>query len=1048
MLGERFYHRCFAAMLLAAALTARAATPVDEDAVDATTIRPPPRSINDITRMLADYRQNDDLLRKLRAVAEAPVPQGDDRKLLFDFYWRRGQAAGELGQVQQQIDDLTLAIQYGQSGDPEFSRAMRSLAQAERLGGNFLSAQRYAEEALKHIPQNNPGQLIGAYGQMVGMAGQIGDFEMAKQRLDKLEATLNTLRSGKNWASRSHFWLSTYEKARGENFAMAGKMVEAAAAYRKSQRENQLAQADLPALRAAGRDAPSPESMQQSAEGLERSLAQVLLNQGKLVEAESMARAALEHTLQRAGRASPDVARGLRVLAGIIAEQGRYPESAKLSEAALETVLASGAAPHSLTVLGALRANLSAQVALGNDAKALQIYERIRQAAEPSPELAAQVLRGDLDVVQAYLRTGQPELAERMASSMLERTRKQMGEQALRTSEIRAFYAMALADRGDRVTALAAFRQALPVLVERLRSDSEAETGSMRRQQRLIGILERYIRLLADLQGTASLPDAFDAANEAFVMADLARGSSVQRALTRSAARASISDPELAQLARDEQDAQRRSNSLSDLLSQLLSAAPEQQLPVIQAKIRSDIEALKQTRARLKKEISQRFPDYARLVDPPPVNMLDVSKMLHPGEVMLSWYFGQKGAHVWAIAADGRSRFAALPTDQAKMAAAVAKLRRALDAEAPTVEQIPAFDTELAYQLYQELFGPVGELLAGAHTLLAVPHGELGQLPLSLLVTAPTPVPAKGGVFFAGYRQVPWLMRQVAVAQLPSVTALASLRRLPPGAADRLPFIGFGDPYFSEEQASEAAKMAAKKASTGAVAMRGLPLQRRNVPHTQTVDSAELALLPRLPDTAEEIREIAKALGADPARDIYLNQQASEKAVFAANLANRRVVMFATHGLVPGELNGLTQPALALSAPGVSGGNGDGLLTQEEILSLKLNADWVVLSACNTAAGEGSGSEAVSGLGRAFFYAGARALLVSNWPVETEAARGLMTDLFRRQSGDAALGKAEALRQAMLGMVDGPGKLDGKTGKPLFSYAHPLFWAPFVLVGD
>jgi len=170
--------------------------------------------------------------------------------------------------------------------------------------------------------------------------------------------------------------------------------------------------------------------------------------------------------------------------------------------------------------------------------------------------------------------------------------------------------------------------------------------------------------------------------------------------------------------------------------------------------------------------------------------------------------------------------------------------------------------------------------------------------------------------------------------------------------------------------------------------------------------------------------------------------------VFEANLANRRVVMFATHGLVPGELDGLSQPALALSAPKVAGSAGDGLLTQEEILSLKLNADWVVLSACNTAAGEGAGSEAVSGLGRAFFYAGARALLVSNWPVETEASRRLMTDLFRRQAGAHSLAKAEALQQAMASMIDGGGKVDAKTGKVVYSYAHPLFWAPFVLVGD
>jgi CHAT domain-containing protein len=158
--------------------------------------------------------------------------------------------------------------------------------------------------------------------------------------------------------------------------------------------------------------------------------------------------------------------------------------------------------------------------------------------------------------------------------------------------------------------------------------------------------------------------------------------------------------------------------------------------------------------------------------------------------------------------------------------------------------------------------------------------------------------------------------------------------------------------------------------------------------------------------------------------------------------------MFATHGLVPGDLDGLTQPALALSNPQVTGeSDADGLLTMEEIFGLKLNADWVVLSACNTASGVGEGSEAVSGLGRAFFYAGARALLVSNWPVETVSAKLLTTELFRRQAADAKLARAEALRQAMLRVMDEESAI-GDDGKPLYSYAHPMFWAPFSLVGD
>jgi CHAT domain-containing protein len=165
------------------------------------------------------------------------------------------------------------------------------------------------------------------------------------------------------------------------------------------------------------------------------------------------------------------------------------------------------------------------------------------------------------------------------------------------------------------------------------------------------------------------------------------------------------------------------------------------------------------------------------------------------------------------------------------------------------------------------------------------------------------------------------------------------------------------------------------------------------------------------------------------------------------DLSGYKVLAFATHGLVPGELDGLTQPALALSSPRVTGEAGDGLLTMEEILALKLDADWVILSACNTAAGAEAGAEAASGLGRAFFYAGTRALLVTNWSVHSQSARELVTDLFRRQTSDASLTRGEALREAMMALVDGRGYVDDH-GETQFAYAHPLFWAPYSIIGD
>lgn len=296
-----------------------------------------------------------------------------------------------------------------------------------------------------------------------------------------------------------------------------------------------------------------------------------------------------------------------------------------------------------------------------------------------------------------------------------------------------------------------------------------------------------------------------------------------------------------------------------------------------------------------------------------------------------------------------------------------------------------------------------------ATKLIVVTNGALGMLPLSLLPTAPAD-PADQGALFAGYRQVPWLIRTHAVSMLPSTGALRTVRQLPLGSQSRDKLIGFGDPYFSPAEAAEAQTQG--KATAMADATRGLPLSIRQAPRAAGVDAAQLADLQRLPDTAAELLAIAAALDVDPKKALHLGKDANEKVVKSLDLSRYRIIVFATHGLVPGDVDGLTQPALALTAPDVAGVEGDGLRTMEEVLSLRLDADWVVLSACNTGAGDGAGAEAASGLGRAFFYAGTRALLVTNWSVHSASAGLLVTELFRRQAADPTLTRAEALRRA------------------------------------
>ena len=178
---------------------------------------------------------------------------------------------------------------------------------------------------------------------------------------------------------------------------------------------------------------------------------------------------------------------------------------------------------------------------------------------------------------------------------------------------------------------------------------------------------------------------------------------------------------------------------------------------------------------------------------------------------------------------------------------------------------------------------------------------------------------------------------------------------------------------------------------------------------------------------------------------VYLGQRATVAQVKAlsasGDLARARVVHFATHGLLAGQTalfaKNKAEPALLLTPPATASEEDNGLLTASEVAQLNLNADWVVMSACNTAAGSNEGAEALSGLARAFFYAGARSLLVSHWEVDSEAAVAITTGAMNAMKAEPKIGRAGALRRSIAALIARGGR-----------FAHPSVWAPFVLVGN
>jgi CHAT domain-containing protein len=326
----------------------------------------------------------------------------------------------------------------------------------------------------------------------------------------------------------------------------------------------------------------------------------------------------------------------------------------------------------------------------------------------------------------------------------------------------------------------------------------------------------------------------------------------------------------------------------------------------------------------------------------------------------------------------------------------------------------------------------------------------------------------------ASYKEAAWLVKRNPISLLPSVASLRSLRAYAKPSKAPKPFLGFGNPLLDGDPAQRPweakwAKIAREKQACSSApphktAGAGTRQLGPSLIATRSgrADVAHIKAQTPLYETADELCEVAASLGA-AAEDVRLGARATEKAVRELSAANRladyRILHFATHGILAAESRWLmhesakrewsfkpqtAEPGLILTPPEAATREEDGLLAMSEIAELNLDADWAVLSACNTAGGANIGdSEAFSGLASAFLYAGARAVLASQWYVDSRAAVKITTETFRSLSSEPSAGRAEALRRAILAAMTDPDRT--KEEGPA---DHPSVWGPFVLVGE
>jgi CHAT domain-containing protein/tetratricopeptide (TPR) repeat protein len=1023
---------------------------------------PPPASVAEITALLDQEKPDPDKWAKLAAAADAPIPANLTGAKRGEALYRHAEARRLIGRIGEAIADAQEAVKLakGENYDRVTSRYEQFEQRRMREMGDNQHATPIMMAQVKSFQTHSRGRLFSIYTELARMAGVAGDIAQVEQLDRSLHGLLAESRS---WSGpdvepfRSQYQ-SSADDIDGYLLELRNRYAEAEAIYRRARQEIQgLLDHYAEAVASQGANLPR-EDIERTVDAYQLLEGRMKVEQGRAVEGEVDIREVLIRRLQRLGKYHEETGTAVYALAGAMIGEGRYEDAEKLVRAVLEILQTIGFRDDTARVVANLQRLAQILDALNRPKEAEALYDRIDSlVAGWEPSLREQAMLETTRIKQ-LISAGKAAEAVALATRKLARERARSGDNSQTTAVARGYLASALAKAGRVSEALAAFRPALPPLLESARqedSNDSLRAGAIADRNRYI--LENYLGLLA------ANPTLADAAtlDQTIGLADPMRSRSVQRALAQASARSAAKDPGLGSLARTEQDLSKQLNGAVAELADQLALPPDRRSDKTVKDLQTKIAKLHADHANAQRDLARRFPAYANLIDPPPIGAADLRAALRDNEALLSFYFGDDASFVWAMTKSGPVAFKALSITAGELAARVGKLREALEPEAQTVDQIPPFDLALAYGLYAAVLQPVADVWGPARNILVTTNGALGFLPLGLLPVKPTAQPASDATLFAEYRSVPWLAREHAVTMLPSVSALKALRTTGTVDNQRQKLIGFGDPYFNERQAADAAKPAPLKqpparlasgtndpaaAEPVALEQRGVLLQRRSAQLPGSL-AVSLASLPRLPDTADELRAIAAALGVDPAKTLKLGKDANERVVKTTKLTGYRIVAFATHGLMADDIEGLEEPALALTAPKVAGIDGDGLLTMEEILALKLNADWVLLSACNTSAGAGEGAEAISGLGRAFFYAGARALLVTNWSVQSQSARDLIADIFRRQAADAKLARAEALRQATMNLLDGPGFVD-ETGKTAFSYAHPLFWAPYTVVGD
>jgi CHAT domain-containing protein/tetratricopeptide (TPR) repeat protein len=779
-------------------------------------------------------------------------------------------------------------------------------------------------------------------------------------------------------------------------------------------------------------------------------LAENLMQQGRFEEAEALHRTALDIRIAALGEDHPDVGDSYNNLAGALSAQRRYADATPLLEKAL-AIYGARYGKDSLMAARALNNLAGNRDDLGQSAAATPLYQRVlairrQRLGEAHPLTANSINNLGFNLYQLGRKREAVPLYEE-ALGIYQRTRGAESPDvlvpennlAMTLADLGGADARALAIARESTRRIQARRQAIIAGVA-AGGDLAAQAALRARADTLLdadpGVTAFITLTQVDwvvAQRDAAQREALK--GEAFSAAQQISVSQAGQAMARTAARVAAGSGPLGRLVARQQEGAARIATLETRYSAAVARGDAATAAATSAEIAAQAQAL----AAFDTEIKRGFPNYGNLIAPGVLDLAAVRARLQPDEGLLFIQPSNGDLFSFAVSAQGfawsRAGKRQLPMKadvelllcQMDEVSCTSPARAALPKETPLEAQgHRAFARATAYGLYRDLIAPVEGGLAGVKRLYVTTPGSLGRLPLEVLVTAP---PAAGDdADPALLAATPWLGERYAITVLPSVGTLRALEQAGKARSAGTPFRGYGAPHL---------------AGAGSP-VRGMPagLFRSGAGGEPMADPGMLRQLPSLPGTRMELTAMAAALKA-PTEAVRLDTAATEGAVRAdKSLGEARVVAFATHGLLPDEIRGLSEPGLVFTPPSAPSPLDDGVLTASEAATLTLSADWVILSACNTATADSS-ADSLSSLSRAFLYAGARALLASHWRVSDEVTAVLTVETQRE---DVTQTRAVALQSAMRAVRTGKRGDGSAVSGWTPDWAHPMMWAPFSLI--